>query len=64
MHVLHLLHGRHHVGVQVVHDPDRADEDQENHEDAVGQGQHIVGVVRPCGDVQEKDQVDAASQLR
>ena len=43
----------------MAHDPDRAKDDEADDQDAEGQRQHVVGVVRPGGDVQEEDDVDA-----
>ena len=56
---IHQLRRRHHVAVEIGHDPQRAGDDQDHREDAERQRQHIVGVVRPGRDVQEEDQVDA-----
>ena len=56
---IHQLGRRHHVVVQIGHDPQRAGDDQEHDEHAERQRQHVVGVVRPGGDVQEEDQVNA-----
>jgi hypothetical protein len=44
---------------QVVHDPDRAGDDQEHDQDAEGERQDVVGVVRAGGDVEEEDEVHA-----
>ena len=54
MHLHHLVH-RHHVLVQVVHDPQRARNDQNDDQDTEGQCEDVVGVVRCGGYVQEKD---------
>ena len=50
---------RAHVLVQVVHDPERPDDDQKDDQDAERQRQDVVDVVGPGGDVQEEDQVHA-----
>jgi hypothetical protein len=39
---------RHHVVIHVVHDPDRAEDDQAHDEEAEGEREHVVGVIR-CG---------------
>ena len=61
--VLHMqirrLGGRHHVVVQVVHDHQRAGDDQDDDEHTKRECQHVVGVVWSGSDVQEKDQVNA-----
>ena len=56
---LHDAFHRHHVVVHVIHDPQRSDDQQEHDQHAERQRQHVVGVVRPGGDVQEEDQVNA-----
>src|SRR5258706_15414776 len=50
---------RHHVVVEVRHDPERSGHHQKHDQDAECQRQHVVGVVGPRGDVQEKHQVHA-----
>ena len=52
---VHELGRQHHVVVQIRHDPERPDDDQEHDEDAERQRQHVVGVVRSGGNVQEED---------
>ena len=54
---IHQLGRRHHVVVQVGHDAQRPGDDDGHDEHAKRQRQHVVGVVRSGGDVQEKDQV-------
>ena len=56
---IHQLGHGHHVVVQICHDPERSGNDQEHDEQAEGERQHVVGVVRSGRDVQEKDQVNA-----
>jgi hypothetical protein len=61
--VLHLqIHqfGRgHHVGVRICRDPKRSGGHEAYDEHAKGQRQHVIGVVRSGGDVQEADEVNA-----
>jgi len=47
-----------HAVVQIPHDPKRPSGDQGYDEHAKRQRQHVVGVVRSGGDVQEEDQVN------
>ena len=58
LHLHHLIH-RHHVVVQVRHDPERTREQQENNQHAEGERHDIVDVVRACRDVEEEDEVYA-----
>src|SRR5258708_3160018 len=56
---LHDLVHRHLVVVEVCHDPDRSADHKESDQDPERQRQHVVGVVRPRGDVQEEHQMHA-----
>ena len=54
LHLHDLIH-RHHVVIEVRHDPERSADHKEHDQDAERQRQHVVGVVRPRGDVQENN---------
>ena len=54
LHLRDLIH-RHHVVVEVHHDPERSAHQENDDQDAESQGQLVCGVVGPCGDVQEVD---------
>jgi integrase/recombinase XerD len=56
---VHQLCRRHHVVVQIRHDQKRSDDDQGDDQHTERQRHHVVGVVRPRGDMQEEHQVDA-----
>src|SRR6266403_1672806 len=58
LHLHDLVHW-HHVVVEVCHDPDRSADHKEDDQDPERQRQHVVGVVRPRGDVQEEHQMHA-----
>ena len=58
LHLHDLIH-RHHVVVEVRHDPERAGHEHENDQHAEGECQDVVDVVRAGGDVQEEDEMDA-----
>ena len=44
---------------EMAHDPDRAANDQRDDQNAEGQRQHVVGVVRRRGEMQEENQMHA-----
>jgi hypothetical protein len=56
---IHQLGRRHHIGVQICHDPKRSSDHKGYDEHAKGQRQHVIGVVSSGSDVQEEDQVNA-----
>jgi len=56
---IHQLCRRHHVVVQICHDQERSDHDQDDDQHTERQRHHVVGVVRPGGDMQEEHQMDA-----
>src|ERR1700716_2650782 len=58
LHLHDLIH-RHHVVVEVRHDPERSAHHKKDDQDTEGERQHVVGVVGTRGDVQEEHQVDA-----
>jgi hypothetical protein len=47
-----------HIRIEIGHDPQRPADDQGDDQDAEGKRDHIVGIVRPGTDVQEKYQVN------
>src|SRR6266403_2133592 len=58
LHLHNLIH-RHHVVVEVRHDPERSAHHKDDDQNAEGERQHVIGVVGPRGDVQEEHQVHA-----
>jgi len=56
---LHDLVHRHHVVIEVRHDPERPCDHQKDDQKAEGERQYVVGVIGTCGDVQEEYQVHA-----
>src|SRR3984893_1403563 len=58
LHLHDLIH-RHHVVVEVRHDPERSAHHEHDDQDAEGERQHVIGVVGARGDVQEEHQVHA-----
>src|SRR6202163_4572085 len=58
LHPHDLIH-RHHVVVEVRHDPERTADHKNDDQDAERQRQHVVGVVGSGGDVQEEYQMHA-----
>ena len=48
----------HHVIVQICHDEKRSDDHQGDNQHTERQRHHVVGVVRPRGDMQEEDKMD------
>jgi hypothetical protein len=53
LHLHDLIH-RHHVVVEVGHDPERSGHHENDDQDTESQRQHVIGVVGPGGDVQEE----------
>jgi hypothetical protein len=49
LHLHHLVHRRHHTLVEMAHDPDRAANDERDDQNAEGQRQHVVSVIRRRG---------------
>jgi hypothetical protein len=58
LHLHQFLH-RSHVVIQVPHDPQGTEHNQTNDQHSEGEREHVVFIVRVCGDVQEEDQMDA-----
>src|SRR5262249_46778620 len=50
---------RHHVGVEVGNDPNRAGYDEKDDQQAEGEGHNVVGVVGSGAEMQKEDEVDA-----
>ena len=50
---------RHHVGIQIPDDPDRARDDDKDDPQAVDERDKIVRVVGPAAQMQKEDEVDA-----
>src|SRR5580704_445684 len=51
------IHGQH-VVIQIRHDDHRAEYQETDHENAKGERENVVGLVRRARDVQEEHQVD------
>jgi hypothetical protein len=45
------------VGVQRVHDPERAGDDERDDEDAESERQHVISVIRVRADMQEENKM-------
>jgi XapX domain-containing protein len=58
LHLHELIH-RHHVMVEVRHDPERSAYHKKDDQDAEAQCQHVVGVVGPRRDVEKEHEVHA-----
>jgi ADP-heptose:LPS heptosyltransferase len=58
LHLHHPLH-RHHVVIEVGHDPERAEDEQHDNQQAERQRHDVVDAVGPRREVQEEDQVHA-----
>src|SRR5271156_4356584 len=58
LHLEQVVH-RHHVRIQMAHDPERTRNDERDDEDAEGKRQHVVGIVRTGTDVQKEYQVNS-----
>ena len=50
---------RHHVAVEIAHDPDGAGDDEKNDQHAEREGQDIVRAVGPAAQMQKEHEVDA-----
>src|SRR6267154_981235 len=58
LHLHDLIH-RHHVVIEVRHDPERSAHHKHDDQDTEGEREHVVGVVGARGDVQEEHQMHA-----
>ena len=59
LHLHHLVHRRHHALVEMAHDPHRASNNERDDQDAEGQRQHVVSIVRRGGKMEEENQMHA-----
>ena len=55
LHLHHLIHRRHHALVEMAHDPDRTANDERDDQNAEGQRQHVVSIVRRGGKMEEEN---------
>ena len=58
LHLQHLVH-RHHIVIEVAHDPHRSCDHQHHDQDAECQSERVIRLFGTTGDVKEEDEVDA-----
>ena len=58
LHMYEIAHW-YHVVIKIGHDPQRTKDHEADDQNAEGKRQNVIRVVRGCGDVKEKHQMDS-----